>query len=44
MINVSGTLSLAGNARLLVSGVPLQNVIYNFTGSSGTINTGVGTS
>jgi hypothetical protein len=42
VINVSGTLSRSGNAKLLVSGVPLQHVIYNFISSSGTINTGIG--
>ena|ERR1051325_9198566 len=43
VVNVTGTLTLGGNATLGVSGpVATGNVLYNFTGASGTISTHVG--
>jgi hypothetical protein len=46
VVNVSGNLSLTGTASLLVSGTPISNVLYNFTGGSaskhGSFDTHVG--
>jgi hypothetical protein len=32
VLNITGTLTLGGNASLVVSGVSLATVLYNFTG------------
>lgn len=43
IVNITGNLSLTGTASLVNSGVPLSNIIYNFTNATnGIVNTHVG--
>ncbi len=44
IVNIAGNLSLTGTASLLNVGVPLSNILYNFTGGAGagSVNTHVG--